>query len=36
MIKAITDYTHKLISRTQEISIYNLIKKEHFVANKVN
>ena len=36
MVKAITEYAHQLISRTHEISIYNLIKKEHFVANKVN
>ena len=36
MINAITEYCHELINRTHSISIYNLIKKEHFVANKVN
>ena len=36
MVSAITEYTHELINRTHAISIYNLIKKEHFVANKVN
>lgn len=36
IIQAILEYTHQIVSRVKAISIYDITKKEHFVANKVN
>lgn len=36
IVDAITDYTHKIINRTQEVPFYSIFKKEHFIASKVN
>jgi len=36
IINEIIDYTYMLVNRIQEISIHQITKKEHLVANKVN
>jgi hypothetical protein len=36
IIQAILEHTHRIVSGVKALSIYQITKKEHFVANKVN
>lgn len=36
VVDAITEYTHSIINRTQEVAFHSIFKKEHYIASKVN
>lgn len=36
IVDAITEYTHTIINRTQEVAFHSIFKKEHYIASKVN
>ena len=36
IVDAITKHAHTIISRTQEVPFHSIVKKEHFIASKVN